>query len=190
MRMDWLVGTCAIAAICVAPATAQDVTLSVGTGAAQPGMEARVDISVSSTAGKEPAGLQWTLDKTPSDILSIAHIVGPAAIAAGKTQISCNETATKAECVLVGLNTNTIANGVVATAIIGTAPGWTVDIPVGISGVVAVDAAGSGLSATGTPGAITLGTGPCDLDGDGVSTVIDVQRIINASLTGGCRVGP
>jgi hypothetical protein len=38
-----------------------------------------------------------------------------------------------------------------------------------------------------------LGVIPCeaDIDGDGVCTVMDVQRVVNASLKGGtCRVGP
>ena len=38
-----------------------------------------------------------------------------------------------------------------------------------------------------------LGVIPCeaDIDGDGVCTVVDVQRVVNASLKGGtCHVGP
>jgi len=42
--------------------------------------------------------------------------------------------------------------------------------------------------------AMVVGTAPvdmrADLDGDGAVTVVDVQRIINASLGGVCRVGP
>jgi uncharacterized protein (TIGR03437 family) len=92
--------------------------------------------------GTAPAGLQWTLVYSLSQISSIAAAAGPAATAAGKT-LSCNSVPCLFTCVLAGLNTNTVSSGVVADIQIAGAN--TITPSISISNPVAVDATGSGL---------------------------------------------
>jgi len=90
--------------------------------------------------GTAPAGLQWTLIYSLSQISSIAATAGPAATTAGKT-LSCNSTPGLFTCLVNGLNSNAISAGVVANIQISGANTTTPSI--GISNPVGVDAKGS-----------------------------------------------
>ena len=65
-------------------ASAQNVSFSIGSGTAAPGGTAVLNISIASTGGAQPAGLQWTLGYSAADISSITFAPGAAATAAGR----------------------------------------------------------------------------------------------------------
>jgi hypothetical protein len=65
------------------------------------------------SSGSHPAGLQWTFSYPASDIQAISVTPGAAATAGGKS-IYCAGSSGLLTCLSVGINSNTIANGVVA----------------------------------------------------------------------------
>src|ERR1700720_191359 len=94
-----LVGTC--------HAQSNSLSLSVNS-VSTPGFVS-LNLSLSSPAASLPAALQWALNYSASDIAGITAVEGPAALAAGKT-VTCSGN----RCLLWGLNTTVIPNGVVA----------------------------------------------------------------------------
>src|SRR6476620_11531991 len=91
----------------------QSATLSLSSASTMAGSTVTIPLSLNAT-GVQPAALQWTLDYSSSDIASISVSAGPVAVDASKS-IQCLPTAASTICLLTGVNTNTIANGIVAT---------------------------------------------------------------------------
>jgi uncharacterized protein (TIGR03437 family) len=141
---------------------AQTASMSLAAATGSAGGTVSLPISLTST-GTQPAALQWTVTYAPSDIVSVNVAAGAAATAAGKT-IQCNIAPGSTLCILSGLNTTTIANGVVATLSIKLAvsPSST-SIPVSLTGVVGASAAGLAISSTGSGAAITLPAQPISI---------------------------
>src|SRR5712692_202392 len=91
----------------------QNVSFSLASGSAAQGGTVSLDVSASSSAGSEPAGVEWTITYPGADFTAIQVTAGPAATAAGKST-SCAGTAGSLTCLTAGINSNTIANGVAA----------------------------------------------------------------------------
>src|SRR5580658_4681167 len=105
-------------------ASAQNVGFSIGSGSATPGGTAVLNISIASTGGAQPAAVQWTLGYSATDISSITVTTGAAATAAGKS-VTCSSVSGGMTCLVFGLNTTVIADGVVAQATVQVAAGTT-----------------------------------------------------------------
>ena len=95
-----------------APAFAQTAALTLSSGSGQRGGKALLYVSLDAK-GTQPAGLQWTLHYSASDFTSIQITAGPSAIATGKS-VYCDNTSGSYTCLVVGLNSTTISDGVVA----------------------------------------------------------------------------
>lgn len=129
------------------------VTLSVGSGWAKPGWT--IDLPVTLSGGAQPAALQWTFSFS-KDIISVTVVAGPSIKASGKT-LNCSGNT----CLVFGVNTPTLADGVLATATFQLAAKPSVSvIEVTINGVVAAEANGSPITASGGTGKITLPNAP------------------------------
>ena len=74
-----------------------------------------LNLVLSSVTGSEPASLEWTLSYPTSSITTVVVTAGPQATAAAKS-ITCKATTGNQTCVLDGLNTTKILNGIVAVA--------------------------------------------------------------------------
>src|SRR3974377_1872718 len=85
------------------------------------GGTANLNLNLSSSAGNQPAAIQWTLTYSPSDIISINVIAGGSATAAGKS-ITCNPSAGSVPCIIAGLNSTVMQNGVAAIVTVTLAP--------------------------------------------------------------------
>jgi hypothetical protein len=89
-------------------------------------------------------------------------------------------------CLVSGINSNVIGNGVVANAaftVSPSAPGSSSVIQ--IAGGIASTPTGSGIPASGTAGTVTItgtGTSRCDLNSDLLVNVVDLQRLANVIL--------
>ena len=129
------------------------VTLSVGSGWAKPGWS--VDLPVTLSGGAQPAALQWTFNFS-KDVTSVTVVAGASIKASGKT-LNCSGNT----CLVFGVNNATLADGVVATATFQLAakPSASV-IEITINGVVAAEANGSSITASGGTGKITLPSAP------------------------------
>ena len=91
---------------------AQTSSLSLSSAAGSSGGTVVLNLSLAGSA--TPADLEWTLAYPASQISAIAAFTGPVAVAAGKT-ISCASAPGVINCLLTGVNTNTITPGVAAT---------------------------------------------------------------------------
>ena len=83
-----------------------------------------LDLSLYSTNGPAPAAVQWTFQYPTSSITNLTVDDGPSLTSAGKTVV-CAGNAEAYNCLAVGLNTKTIANGVIAKVTAVLAPGAT-----------------------------------------------------------------
>ena len=138
-------------------ARAQRATVSLGSGGLAPGGSATVAISLSTSGGVEPAGLQWTMSY-PMAITNVSVVAGGSANAAGKT-VTCNATSGRTICIVFGLNRLIVSDGVVATATFQINSGTVASVPpVWIAGVVVTDLNG-GLIPTAPPSG-TASNGP------------------------------
>ena len=155
-------------------AVAQSSGLSLSTAAASPGTTTMVSVSLA-LGGTAPAGLQWTFSYPATQISAISAMAGPASAAAGKA-ISCVPASGSYTCLLSGVNTNSIASGVVANVQLTLAPTAST-MSIGLTNQVGVDATATGLSSlTATGGSIvvpvvsSLACSVAALSGGGAST--------------------
>ena len=131
------------------------VALSLSSASAVAGGSVSVDLSMSAAAG-QPAGLEWTYSYSPADFSSVSAVAGPAATAAGKS-ISCSAGSGLYTCLLFGLNSTTMAGGVVATATFTVSPMTvTTTSVIQITNGSGVTASDNPLSVTATGGQVTI----------------------------------
>jgi|GEM_PF-3525795 len=129
----------------------QSVTFSVGSGSGIAGGVVVIPITLTSSGGAQATAVQWTLSY-PADITGAVFSAGIAATNAGKS-IECNGNL----CLVYGLNTTVISDGVVATATFRISPNPSLQtIPIQIIGVVAATPDADSISAAGVPGAVSV----------------------------------
>jgi hypothetical protein len=165
---------CAFAAL----AWGQTLTLT-GPPTARPGTTIPVTLALAAPPASLAAA-QWTVG-LPAGYTATAA-AGAASTAAAKT-LHCKPDSTL--CLTVGVNANLYAAGVVATyqlAIPANASPGQVSIP--LTGVIgaALDGSSAGLGA-GVPFAFAV-LARTDLNGDGVTDVLDLQLMIQEILGG------
>ena len=135
--------------------------LSLSSGISS-GSSAAVNLTLSSPAGSQPAGIQWTLTYSPRDILSIDAVAAGGAVAAGKA-IQCSAGAGIYTCLLVGQNSNLIQNGLVAVVNLTLAAGGA-DTAIGLIKTAGATRDGLHLGLTGTGGNFAAPLTPAGLD--------------------------
>jgi len=143
-----LLGCCAIAA-------GQSVTLSLGVGQKTGDGSVAIPINLVSVGGAQTAAVQWSLSYS-SDLTGVAFAVGTATANAGKSLV-CNGNT----CLIYGLNSTSITDGVVATATfqISSRPSSPA-VPIQIADVVAASPAGDSIPALGVSGLAILTPAP------------------------------
>lgn len=97
------------------------VTLSLAPGSGSPGTNVTLNVSLSATAGNQPAGVQWSLGYPAGDFSAVNVTAGAAATAAGKS-LTCTSGGGASRCVLWGLNSTQMSNGVVASVTLTISP--------------------------------------------------------------------
>ena len=142
-----------------AVAFCQSDSLALSSGATVPGGTVSLNLSLSSSSGSQPAGIEWTFTYSTSDVVanSISAVAGAAATAAGKS-LWCAGIPGSYTCFLTGLgpgelNPNIIQDGVIAvlTVTISAATSWT---SIGITNALSTSVAGDAIQTTATGGAI------------------------------------
>ena len=169
---------------------AQASTLSISSAVVNPGGTATLGLSLA-VSGTAPGGLEWTLLYSPALISGISLTPGAATTAALKT-LSCSSSAGTANCILTGLNTNTIGSGVVAYLNVTVAPGATI-ASIQISNPIGVDSIGDALSVAsaggGTisvPSLLPVTCSPATLSAGGTGTC--TVTLTQAAPAGGSSV--
>lgn len=110
----------------------QNATLALASGSALPG--GTVSLGLQLSGGAQPAGVQWNLAYSTSDFSAVQVVAGPAAATAAKA-VDCHGVAGSYNCVLSGLSTSTVGDGVVATATFTLAAGANVSRPIQLTGL-------------------------------------------------------
>src|SRR6185369_13017220 len=147
---------CAAALLMLAAQTASGQTaLSLYSGTATQGGTATLNLSLNAAAGSAPAALEWIFQYATTDFTAITAVAGPAAVAAGKS-ISCASAAGSYTCVLWGMNTNTIANGVVATVTLNVSGTAASSSTIQVTLPLAASPAASAVGATATGTTLTI----------------------------------
>jgi len=139
------------------PVLGQGGSLALSFGASQ-GSSVTLNLSLTSPAGGEPAGIQWTLTYAPSNVVSITASAGASATAASKS-ISCNAGTGSYACLIAGPNSTAIQNGVVAVVTVTLAPGVT-GVAVEVTNTLGASPNGTALPISGAGVTVTLATVP------------------------------
>jgi uncharacterized protein (TIGR03437 family) len=149
----------AVLMLCIVAASsaiAQQATISMSSGSTTPGGSTTLNISLSTSGGAQPSDLQLTMNYPAADVTSVSVAAGAGATAASKS-VSCSSNNGITICVVYGMNTSVIGNGVFATATFNIAAGAPdAAAAVQLTGLVASDPTGNGISTTGNGGTISI----------------------------------
>ncbi len=132
----------------------QTDSLVLSSGIVPPGGTVSLNLSLSSTGGVPPAGLEWTLVYSPSNIVSISALPGTSATNSSKG-LACAPSPGSYLCVVTGINPNTIPAGVVAVVTVTVAPGTT-GTSIGVANAIGASLAGNAIPIVATGGSITV----------------------------------
>jgi hypothetical protein len=158
---------------------AQTVTLGVSSGSASPGNSVTLNLSLTGSTSDPPVAAQWTLVYSTSDFSSVVVAAGPKSTAASKT-VSCNGTAGDMTCVVWGVNTTPISNGVVATVMMTVSASTThTSSVVQVTQGLATDAPATSLTASTSSGTVTIQSG---LNGFSCNP-LSVNPLVSSSCT-------
>jgi len=163
----------------------QSVVLALSSGLAPAGGSVTLNLSLSGTA---PAAVQWTLGYSTVDFGSATMALGPAATAANK-QISCNNNAGSAECILWGLNTTTISSGVVATVTLPINHTTDSSSALQLTAGAAAAATGAVLATSTTGASVTIQPGLSGFTCSPVSIASPATSSCTATLTAAAPAG-
>jgi len=159
-------------------AFAQSITLSIGSGSGTAGGTVTLPINLTSTGGVQTAGLQWSF-KYSSDITGVAVAAGPSTTNGAKSLTCFGIT-----CLIIGVNSPTIADGTVALATFQIAANPSSNpISVQLTSVVAATAGGAPITSSG-------GTGTTSLPGatTALSSLNCISSTINTPGSNTCSV--
>ena len=131
----------------------QSDTLALSSASTSPGGTVSLNLSLTSTAGSQPAGVEWTLTYPPSNIVGIVATAGAAATSADKS-IFCAGSPGSYTCLLTALNTNIIQNGVIAVVNVTISASAT-STTIGVTNAVSTSTTGAPIPTTATGGTIT-----------------------------------
>src|SRR5271156_5920747 len=143
---------CSLGLLSPALSFAQNSVLALSSSSVQAGSVVNLTISLTSAYPGQDEGLQWTLS-VPSGVTSVTTSAGGAASAAGKTLSCFNQT-----CLLEGLNTTPISNGVVGIVSLTLSPSASGNLPIQLSNPVEALANGEGGVISTTAGVVSVTT--------------------------------
>src|SRR5262245_61888225 len=143
-------GTSVLFCLMASLAMGQQVSLQVSSTTATAGATVPITLSLNSSTGTPPAALQWDL-ATGTGIQAVNTTLG-AAGSAGEKSLSC----AGLRCILAGINTNTIPNGVIAILNVTLSATASGNVPIQLGNIVGTAANASAMSVTSSPGTISI----------------------------------
>ena len=157
------------------------VSLNAGTGSGSTGQTVEIPITMSLTGSAAPAAFQVDLSFDTAKLSFISARAGAQATAAGKGVSSATPVAGTARLLVTGFNQNVIGSGLVAYASFKLTSGFTSgSSTLNAGNCSSSDINGAPVLTSCTAGVIKYAS--CDINGDGNTTVTDVQLIINEAL--------
>jgi trimeric autotransporter adhesin len=135
---------------------AQGLSLSLSSSSANRGASTTLNLSLGVTTGGQPASLEWTVTYSPTDFSSAGVAAGPAATQASKS-VFCENLTGSMQCILSGLNSGTIPNGVVATVSLNVSASTSnTSSPVKILAPAAANPSAGAILASASGGTVTI----------------------------------
>ena len=132
----------------------QQALLRLANGSGAPGAAVSLDLTLSSA--QAAAAVQWTLNYWPVDISSIQVTAGPVAAAAGKS-LNCAGTPGVYNCIVAGISTNTIADGVIAQVTVQLSPATPDAVStLRVSNALAAASNATAIPVEGVAGVVTI----------------------------------
>jgi|HubBroStandDraft_2_1064218.scaffolds.fasta_scaffold21502_2 DNA-binding CsgD family transcriptional regulator len=157
--------------------TAFGQSLTLVSAPVAPGASGTVFVSLAGIpTGTSIAALEFTVSVPPG--LAFNPTVGT--IVAGNKSITCSAPGQSLTCIVWGSTVVAMLNGVVAQLTF-TAPATGVTIT--LSNTLGADITGSSVAITAGAPLVLSVLSPCDLNGDGVVNLADVQIVLTAALT-------
>jgi hypothetical protein len=157
------------------------VTLSPAVAKGASGAALQVPINLTSQGTAAPATFQTDLSFDQTKLSFTSAQAGAQLTLANKSLTTTVLSNGNVRFLASGLNQTVIANGLVAYATLTLSPQFLIgSTAVTLSNCTSSSALGGSLSTGCTAGTVTAFT--CDLNGDGVVNVVDVQLIINEAL--------
>lgn len=140
-----------------------------------------IPITITKTGNPTTTGLQFDIQSSVGINAIVVSL--PSGLSTTK-QVTCAPFSSNFRCVIVGFNTTTIPDGVIAVATTtlastnSTSPATLV-----VSNPVETDSTGTALAVTVTNPTISLPTrNPCDVTGDGNVSSSDLSTVTNAAV--------
>ncbi|HZR63506.1 MAG TPA: LamG-like jellyroll fold domain-containing protein [Terriglobales bacterium] len=131
-------------------ALGQTASLQLSSTSAAAGTTVPLALSLNTSSGTAPVALQWDFIGG-TGVQAVTTTLGAAASSAGKS-LTCMGT----RCILAGMNTNTISNGIVASLNVTLAPTASGNVALQLSNLVATAGNATAISASGSPGTISV----------------------------------
>ena len=116
-----------------------------------PGGQVTLNLTLNTAYPGTSQGLEWTLNSPSPEIASVTTTAGPAAVAAQKSLYCANQT-----CLLAGLNSSPLSDGVVATVTLTLSAAATGNLVVQVSNPVEALLDGTGGSITSANGIVSM----------------------------------
>jgi uncharacterized protein (TIGR03437 family) len=132
---------------------AQNASLSLSSGTALANGGVSLDLTLA--GGAQPAGLQWTLSYDTADFTAVDIGLGESASAASKS-LNCFGGNGSYTCLLTGMSSSMIADGVVATVTLTLSASTTVSRAVQVADTMGASLSGDLITSTGTGGIVSL----------------------------------
>jgi len=140
----------------VAPIAFAQSNIKVAPGTVVAGGTGYANITITSpTSTSEPSGLEWTLTYSSSVVSALKITAGGATTSAGKS-LTCTTGTGQVRCIVWGLNTNSIANGILASTSFAVSVAAPATSTLGLTGLTAVSSAGKSIAANETGGTLTI----------------------------------
>lgn len=168
-------------------AAAQTTSLNLGSASTSAGGSVSLVLSLSGSASASLAGLEWTLAPS-AGIAALTVTAGPAATAAGKS-VTCGGSLAASTCLLTGLNTNTLSDGIVAIVNITTAATASGTVQIALTNLLGASLTGNAVLTSGTGGNVTIAasTGSSGSSGT-ISSLICAPSSLIPGMSSACSV--
>jgi hypothetical protein len=141
---------CAVGFLCWSHGFGQSV-LSLSSASGAPGGSVTLNVSLNTGYPGNSAGLQWTLNAPTPDVASFTTVASPGAVSAQKSLYCANQI-----CLLVGLNSTPLSNGVVAIITLTLSPTASGNLVIQLSNPVEALLDGTGGSITAANGLVSV----------------------------------
>jgi hypothetical protein len=139
----------------ILPAAWGQTAIKVEPGTAMAGGSGSLNISIASTSSSASTALEWTLSYSATYISNMKLAAGAALTSAGKS-LSCADGNGQVRCIVWGLNTKPIPNGVLATGTFEVSLHAPSSLALEITGLTAISRAATQVAATASGATLTI----------------------------------